>query len=187
MYLELFNKYIGLLLLGVVIKLLDDEVDEDTKDKIAESKIYANLSQYKLPYSLLFLSLAMLLQPHLVFSIFTSAYIIGMFYFPHQILPLKLKAYQEMIILILLNIIFIPPNIFAIAFLSILLIQFIDDLLDYQYDFKYGYKNYVNNLGLGEIVIASSILLIICFIISWTNTITILTSSFLVNYLYDKI
>ncbi|AOY77168.1 hypothetical protein [Clostridium formicaceticum] len=187
MLLEIFRKYIGILLIGIVIKLLDDDVDEDKRNKSFHSKIYRDLTAYKLPYCLLFLSLSMLLETYLVFSLFTCAYMIGMFHFPGQKLPLHLKAYQEMALLAIINIFFIPLEIFFFAFTSILLIQLIDDLMDKAYDFKYGYKNFVNKFGKGEIILVSSILLILCLMLSWTNTMIVLSSSFFINYLYSKI
>ncbi|SDK49337.1 hypothetical protein [Natronincola ferrireducens] len=187
MFLEIFKTFIAVFLLGIVIKLLDDEVDGDKVLKAVYSSIYKDISAYKLPYSLLFVSLTMLLQPHLVFSLFTSAYMIGMFDFPNKKLPLKLKSYQEIGIIIVLNLFLIPLEIFFLSFTIILLIQLIDDLLDYKYDFKYGYKNYVNKFGKGEIIITSCILLLLCLILSWINTIIILSSNFFINYLYARI
>ncbi|AKL95381.1 hypothetical protein CACET_c19330 [Clostridium aceticum] len=185
--LEIFKRYIGILLLGVVIKLLDDDVDGDKNQKTLYSKIYSDLAEYKLPYCLLFLSLSMLLETYLVFSLFTCAYIIGMFHFPSQKLPLHLKAYQEMALLIIVNLLLVPLEIFSFAFIAILLIQLIDDLMDEAYDFKYGYKNLVNSFGRGEVILTSSILLILCLMLSWTNTVIVLSCSFLINYLYSKL
>lgn len=183
----IFRKYISVILLGVVIKLLDDEIDDDRMDKGLQNKLYQDLIAYKFPYCLLFLSLSMLIEPELIFSLFTSSYMIGMFHFPRQKLPTNLKSYHEIIILLIINLIKISLDIFAVAFLSILLIQLIDDLQDYTYDFKYGYKNYAVLYGKGEIIILSSILIIFCILISWLDSMIILSSSFLIKSLYAKI
>ncbi|SNR87972.1 hypothetical protein SAMN05446037_1001194 [Anaerovirgula multivorans] len=187
MFLEILSKYFGILLIGIVIKLLDDEIDDDKTNTRSQSNLYRDVMEYKLPYCLLFLAIAMLLESQLIFALFTSAYMIGMFHLPHQRLPFKLKGYEEMIILFCINLLLIPFDIFAIAFISIFLIQLLDDLQDYQYDFKYGFKNFVNKYGKGEVILVSGILLVLCIIISLMNTMIILSSSFLINHLYSRI
>lgn len=187
MFLEILGKSFGVLLIGIVIKLLDDEIDEDKLNKKLQSKLYRDVMDYKLSYCLLFLAIAMLLESHLVFSLFSSAYMIGMFHLPQQRLPLKLKGYEEIIVIACINLFLIPFNTFVIAFLSILLIQLLDDLQDKEYDFKYGFRNYVNKYGKGEVILGSSILFIACIMISFINTMIIISSSFLIKYLYAKI
>lgn len=187
MLLEIFKSYISLLLLGLVIKLLDDAVDGDEKLKKYNNNTYLQLIEYKFPYCLLFLSLAMVLTPEISFSLFTSAYMIGMFHFSNKKLPLQLKGYHEIIILIILNLLLVEVRVFTLAFTSMLLIQLVDDIMDHQYDLKYGYKNFVNKFGKGEIIIFSNILLVLCFMLCWIGSIVIFSSSFIINYLYSKI
>lgn len=185
MWVEIFKKSIALFFIGIVIKLLDDEVDRDSG---IEGKYRINLineiNQYSFPYALLLLALAMLLEGHYSFSLFTSAYMIGMFNFFKRTLPTKMKAYQETMILIIINLILIPHRIFMNSFLVILLIQVLDDLIDADYDLKYGYFNLANKYGKGEMLIFSIILITISFMLSFLNTTLILLNWICINYLY---
>lgn len=175
-----------MLFLGVVIKFLDDEVDQDRHFK-KYSEFHKELMQYRYPYGLLFLAIAMVLDTSYTFSLFTSAYMIGMFHFPKQELPLRLKAYEEIFIIVILNIILVPFLTFLHSLVIIILIQLIDDFLDCNYDMKYGYHNYAIQFGKGEVLLAGSIFFVLAMIMSWVNTLVILPTGILINYLYSKI
>lgn len=171
-----------MILTGLVIKLLDDEVDQDQPP--ATLKVLRELRRYKLPYCLLFFGVAMLLDSSYSFSLFASAYIIGMFPMKGQMLPLKLKAYQENLLILGISLLLIPFTQFLHGLLIIFLIQLVDDLFDMEYDQIYGYHNYCLRFGRGEVMIFSIILLITVFIINWMNTFIVLPAAFMINYLY---
>lgn len=172
-------------MVGIVIKLLDDDVDQDPIDSANQIPEGIRLLKvYKLPYCLFFLSTAMVLDTAVSFSLFSSAYIIGMIPIASQLLPLKLKSYQEALLVILLNLLLIPHWVFIHGFLLILLIQLIDDVVDLAYDLTYGYHNYCLRFGKGEVIILSSILLVAVFLINWMNSLIVLPMAFLINYLY---
>ncbi|WP_026477846.1 hypothetical protein [Alkaliphilus transvaalensis] len=186
MWLEIFKRYISVFLLGIVIKLLDDEVDQDQELRgMPDNQVLRELQLYKLPYSLLFLSIAMILDPHYSFALFSGAYITGMFHITNQRLPLKLKSYQEIILITLLNILLLPIDVFFHGMFLIFIIQLLDDLLDLDYDITYGYFNYVHSFGKVEVGILILIFIIASFMLSWVNTLIILPLGILINYLYS--
>lgn len=184
MWAEICKRVIAIFFIGIVIKLLDDEVDGDNKNKYSINMLN-EIEQYKFPYGLAILAFAMLLEKEYAFSLFSSAYMVGMFNFANRKLPLKMKAYHEIIILIIINLIFISHKVFIHSFLIIILIQMLDDLLDIKHDSIYGYFNLANKYGKGEILIISIILTTVSIMISTTNTILILLTWFCINYLYS--
>jgi len=185
LWVEICKRILAIFSIGIVIKLLDDEVDGDKKDKYSIDMLN-ELEQYKFPYGLIMLAFAMLLEKEYSFSLFSSAYMIGMFNFVNRKLPLKMKAYHEVIILIIINLGFISHAIFIHSFLIIILIQMLDDLLDMKHDSIYGYFNLANKYGKGEVLIISLILLTLSIMVSAANTILILLTWFFINYLYSK-
>lgn len=170
-------------LIGFVIKWLDDEVDFKEEAIISKNSTI-KAQEYKLPYCLLFLSLAMLLDTYYSFALFTSAYIIGMFDIPFQKLPFGLKSYQEIIFILIINIMFVPIKTFIHSLTLILIIQLVDDLIDFYYDKRYGFKNFAVKFGRGEVLIATFILAVMSLMLSLVNTIIVLPVAFFINYLY---
>ncbi len=185
MLVEICKQTIAFFLIGIVIKLLDDEVDEDQNTKYSSS-ILNELQEYKYPYSLITLAFAMLLEKEYTFSLFSSAYMIGMFNFINRKLIFKLKSYHEIIILIIINLIFVPNEVFIHSFIIIILIQIFDDLLDMQQDYIYGYFNLANKYGKGEVLIISIVLITASIMLSPIYTVSILLVWLLINYLYSE-
>lgn len=185
MLVEIFKKVTAFFFIGVVIKSLDDDVDEDQNIKYSIS-VLNKLAKYKYPYSLIMLALAMLIEKEYIFSLFSSAYMIGMFHFISRKLALKLKSYHEIIILILVNLIFVPYKVFIHSFVVIMLIQLFDDLIDMKYDFIHGYFNLANKYGKGEMLITSIILTTVCIMLSAIHTTLILLVWILINNLYSN-
>lgn len=187
MLVEIFKKLLGLFLVGIVIKLLDDEVDKETGiENRYKINLINELGKYKLPYGLILLSIAMVLETYYAFSLFSSAYIIGMFNFINRKLPLKVKAYHEIIIIVIINLVLIPYRIFFHSFIVIILIQALDDILDMKHDLTYGYFNFANKYGKGEMIIVSVILVTSSLMLSLENTSLILLTWFCINYLYSE-
>jgi len=185
LWVEICKRVLAIFLIGIVIKLLDDEVDRDKKNKYSID-ILNEIEQYKFPYGLIMLAFALVLEKEYSFSLFSSAYMIGMFNFANRKLPLKMKAYHEVIILIIVNLAFISHEIFIHSFLIIILIQMLDDLLDMKHDSIYGYFNLANKYGKGEILILSVILTTTSIMLSTVNTVLILSTWFYINHLYSK-
>ncbi len=183
MWAEICKRYVAVIFIGLVIKLLDDEVDQD---QVSVSRAIQGLQKFKLPYCLLFLGVAMTLDRAYSFSLFSSAYIIGMFPMGGQLLPLKLKAYQEALLVMTASLLLIPFFSLLHGFLIILLIQLIDDIFDISYDQVYGYHNYCIKFGRGEVIIFCGILFVGVFLINWINTVIVLPTAFLINYLYHQ-
>lgn len=185
MWVEICRRILALFFIGIVIKLLDNEVDGDHRNEYTIG-ILNEIEQYKFPYGLIILTFAMLLDKEYSFGLFSSAYMVGMFNFVNRKLPLKIKSYQEIIILIIINLISISHKVFIHSFVIIILIQMLDDLLDIKYDAIYGYFNFANKYGIGEVSIVSVILITASIMISSVNTFLILSTWFFINYLYSR-
>ena len=185
MWLEIFRRYISILLLGFIIKELDNEKDDDRITDQLMSRLLRSLKPYYLPYGLIVLAISMMLDVNHAFTLFSAAYMFGMFQLPHQRLPLKLKSYHEVLIILVLNLLLAPISVFLHSFIAIAIIQLIDDLMDREYDFMYGYFNYVVKFGNIEVILVIGILLISAFMLSWVDTLIVLPTAFLINYLYS--
>jgi len=177
LWLGIFKRYLAVFLVGNIIKWLDDEVD-------GNSSVYKFLKGGKYAYSLLILAIALLLDTPYTFSLFTSAYMIGMFHIPMQRLPFGLKSYHEIIVVGIINILLVPIEIFALSLILIFSIQLIDDIFDQRHDSKMGFHNYVNQFGKGEVIIFSLLLILSALMISWIDTLIILPVAIFINYLY---
>ncbi|ABR48691.1 hypothetical protein Amet_2538 [Alkaliphilus metalliredigens QYMF] len=181
---EIVRRYIAIFLIGVIIKILDDEIDQDFYHK---GHFYLEIMKHRLPYCLLFMSMAMILDPFYSFGLFTSAYALGMFRKLNLMLPSQLKSYQELLLIIFINLLLIPVWIFLHSMIIIMIIQLMDDLMDCYYDRKYGFPNLVNSFGKVEVSITILILVVISFMMSWINTLIIIPVAILINYLYSSL
>lgn|GEM_PF-6118326 len=185
MWPEIFRRYISILLLGIIIKELDNESDEDRPGDLLIHRLLYRLKPYYLPYGLLALAISLMLDVNHAFTLFCSAYILGMFQLPIQRPSIKLKRYHEALIILLINLLLAPFSILLHSFISIAIIQLIDDLMDKDYDLMLGYFNYVIKFGNIEVILVIGILLIAAFMLSWVDTLIILPTAFLINYLYS--
>ncbi|WP_053957287.1 hypothetical protein [Inediibacterium massiliense] len=173
-----FTKIGACILCGVVIKLLDDVIDEELKD-IHTGAI--------LSYGLIIFSLATGFNTHYSVTLLSSAYMVGMFHDLNHFLPTRLKAYQENIFLFLINSLLFSFLFTITSFFSVLLIQLIDDLCDQEYDHKYGYKNFANEFGKIEVLLTCFILGIGLILLDPLKIFIILLSYLCTEWIYIKI
>ncbi len=199
MYPILYNiKDIGsILCTGMVIKMLDDMMDNDCHylkyllKKHDKQTIYNTL----LGYMLLLLCLGSILNYIYSSTLFVSAYVIGMFFDINMKMPSGLRVYQECIIYgAILFLIFSWQQVVS-SFLIVWAIQLLDDILDHKKDKKLGIKNYVNRFGLVETILFCLMLLLCSYGLNWEKSLSVtLISLFIImifNYLdhifYERI
>lgn len=184
MWLEMLKRYIAILIIGVIIRELNKEAEGYRDSGLMIKKLLARLRPNYFSYSILILSVAMLLDGYHSFTLLSSAYIIVSLK-NREYTALKLKPYQESIIIAIVNLLLAPAPIFLHSLLMMMILQLGEDLLQLEYDLMYGYTNFVLKYGKIEVVLAIGILLITGFMISWINTLIILPAIFMINYLYS--
>jgi 1,4-dihydroxy-2-naphthoate octaprenyltransferase len=143
----MYKRLIGLILIGFVIKLMDDFLDQDLDSLKGEWNFAGKLGRGILPYSLVFIIIALYLNFTESVSFFAASYALGMFYDGNDRLPSHLQSWQEGLIICLISIYLTSLWETFAALILVLLIQFIDDFLDYQKDWIKGSRSLVRRLG----------------------------------------
>ena len=75
---DFFIKGLTICLTGIVIKLMDDYLDQEIDKIEGKHTLAVILDKALLPYTLLFMVLCMAVHPMLAGSLFLASYIIGM-------------------------------------------------------------------------------------------------------------
>lgn len=169
MFLDLYNiKYIiSIIITALVIKILDDYID---LDQTGFSSIVSNMKEGILPYTLIFFSLACLMNREITVSLFVSAYIIGMLKDFRRSLSFKLKGYHESFIIIIVFGCLIGFFEMLSSIIVILAIQFLDDIIDIRKDRYFNNKNIAIRIGIVEGLLGSLILVLISFRLDYFKT-----------------
>lgn len=165
MSLILFNirTFFSIFLAAIAIKLIDDSLD---KDGFLNDIISKNMGTGIVPYSILIFSFACILNNILPISLFLSSYIIGMFSDFNRKLTFKLKGYQESLIIGIIGIIIFGYGIMLVSFLIILVIQILDDLIDYKTDKKKCKYNLACKYGRIEVLVIALILILVIIVLN---------------------
>jgi hypothetical protein len=143
----MYKRLIGLILIGFVIKLMDDFLDQDLDSLKGEWNFAGKLGRGILPYSLVLIIIALYLNFMESVSFFAASYTLGMVYDVKDRLPSHLRSWQEGLIVCLISIYLTNLWETFTALILILLIQFIDDFFDYQKDWIIGTRNLIQRLG----------------------------------------
>lgn len=166
MYGEIFNvivKWMVILVIGTVIKLMDDYLDQDL-DKIEGKYTLAMfLEKATLPYTLLCTVMCMALEPMLTGSLFLASYLVGMGHDLQRQLPLGWTAWQESLLFGLFGLVGFGIAEMIGSLLIVLFIQLADDFVDYHSDSITSRRNFVLQLGLWESFILGVIVLVAAF------------------------
>ncbi len=151
----------GLFLVGIVIKLMDDFLDQELDILTTNKNLAVKLGRGILPYTLLLLIFALYLNFNESLTLFTASYIIGMGYDTNQKLPSYLYAWQEGIIVFIITILITSFYETISALTLIVLLQLGDDLFDYRKDKNIGDNNFINKIGFIPTIIMIMILLLL--------------------------
>lgn len=169
-------------LTGIVIKLLDDYMDEELPSKLLSPERKDGI----LPYSLITFSIAAALNLTYTVTLFSGAYVLGMFFHMQQKLPTGLTGLEESLIIIFINLLIFPFAAVLTSLLVILFIQSIDDLIDRQWDKRMGHHNLANQFGVGEIIILSAILAVLLIMLDFRKFVFVNLCFFVINKMYKK-
>lgn len=157
----MFERYLGLVATGLAIKLMDDFLDRQLDNMKDIWNSYVLLENSILPYSLLLLTIGLILNTRESSSLFMASYIIGMGYVYKSVLPSKLKIWQESLIVLIIGLYLLGFKEITSSILLIIFIQILDDFLDYNIDYKYKGNNLVYRFGVINTLFIEIFLLII--------------------------
>ncbi|HHU92585.1 MAG TPA: hypothetical protein GXZ20_05560 [Halanaerobiaceae bacterium] len=143
----MYKRFLGIFLMGLVIKMMDDYIDKEIdllKGQWNLSLIFKNAI---LPYALLLLIFSLYFNFSEAVTIFAASYFLGMASELKETLPSGLMAWQEGIILLILITYITSVQESLAAILIVITIQLIDDFLDLKKDKYIDNRNLVNKLG----------------------------------------
>ncbi|QEK12171.1 hypothetical protein FQB35_07165 [Crassaminicella thermophila] len=178
---SIIKKLTASLIIGLIIKLLDDYLDEDN------NLLIHTLDKAILPYSIIFFSIASAIHVQYAVTLMSSCYIVGMFHDLNMKLSTGFKGYQESIIIFIINCCMFSFRSITTSMLIMIVIQFIDDIHDMKLDRKYGYKNFANKFGKIEIILMGLIMIILLLMFDYIKLIIVLLCYILINVIYQKI
>ncbi len=154
----MYERFLGLFFIGLVIKMMDDFLDQDI-DRLCEVwNITFILGRGILPYTLVLMSVALYYNFDEAIGFFTASYLMGMAYERNNKLPTRILAWQEGLIIFIIGIFMTSVSNSLGCLLLIILLQFIDDLIDYRNDEYLKKENYVSILGKVNVLLAISII-----------------------------
>lgn len=155
------NQGLSILLTGIVIKIMDDSLDQDIDAILGYPKNPWADNTGTLPYALLVFSLACALDAKTSASLFLACFAVGMAGNLTAAMPSGLYGYQESLGILILGLFIFGVRCFASSVLIVLTIQILDDYLDYEKDWALK-SNWSYVLGSVE----SLLLVIILFLTS---------------------
>lgn len=154
---DFFIKWIIIIIIGVVIKLMDDYLDQDLDKIEGEYTLAVSLDKAIVPYTLLCTVMCMAVAPVLSGSLFLASYIIGMGHDLKRVLPFGWTALKEAILFTVFGLLVFEPREMFSSLLVILFIQIMDDFLDYYNDSRFSRRNFVVRFGVPECILGALI------------------------------
>jgi hypothetical protein len=174
---DFFVKWMVILVIGTVIKLMDDYLYQDL-DKIEGKYTLAMfLEKATLPYTLLCTVMCMVLEPVLTGSLFLASYVVGMGHELQRQLPLGWTALQETLLFGTFGIIGFGLVEMVSSLVIVLFIQLADDFVDYHSDAMTSRRNFVLQIGLWESVILGVIVFVTAFVLDVEKAILVSIST----------
>ncbi|MFW5991758.1 MAG: hypothetical protein ACOCQN_01030 [Halanaerobiaceae bacterium] len=177
----MFNRFTGILLTGIVIKLMDDFLDYNIDEW--NSTVY--LERAVLPYSLVLFFIALFFNFEESVGLFAASYCLGMNTNKKTRLPSGLLAWQEGLLIIIISICITDLYNVIYSLILILTIQLIDDLIDYQTDRYKNQGNYVLKFGRINIILVIIILVLISLCYFTIKFITVFTAVLIIYLLIN--
>ncbi|WP_027340260.1 hypothetical protein [Halonatronum saccharophilum] len=184
---EGLNDFSVIFLTGLVIKLMDDYLDQEIDRLNGRKTLVLRLERGILPYVLILMTFSSLIDPYLTVSLFWASYIIGMgMDMDGNKLPTGLKAYQEVIVMLGLGFIALDKEEFIFSLAIMLFIQLLDDYIDYYLEEFINRDNFINYLGKGGTVLLSFLSLVISLGISWERSVIVIFATPIVVWLLHR-
>jgi len=180
----MFNRFFGILLMGIVIKIMDDFFDKEIDKESNQWNINILLGRSILPYSLLITIISLYLNFTEAASIFATSYTIGMLHSYRGILPTKIYGWQEGFIILLIFTYILSLREILLTIIIVGIIQLIDDMIDYKKEKFINHNNIINKIGFFNTIIVTLILLFISLSFSPIKFIYFSTATLLVYLIF---
>jgi hypothetical protein len=179
--LPIYRIMLAAVLSGLAVKLMDDVLDSryDAQFDLPNTAVW--LSEASLPYALALLGIGALLHPPVAVCLFFASYAVGMSTQLATTYPSGLKGWQEGLILCFLGGVLTTVTCQIWALATVLLIQIIDDFIDYRTDKIICSLNWVNQFGPVETVLLAVPCLIIALLLNPISTILVLLAGVIVE------
>ena len=155
---SLLTEWLGIVLAGWTIKLMDDWLDVEYDQCIGKQTLASRLGRACLPYGLLGFGLAMAVAPGVAFTLFLTAYALGMGHDLRERMPTRLPGWLESILALGIAVWYGGLWLAGWALAVMLMIQLLDDLMDLHNDRRSGQNNWAIRFGFVE----SALLMFIC-------------------------
>lgn len=175
------KKFFSVLIIGFAIKIMDDYIDQDIDVIKNEPNLYIALEYGGLPYALLLLSLAAVIDLDAAISLFLSSFAVGMVGNLTVKMPSGLYGFFESIIVILLGIILFKSEMLSSLFIMAA-IQLWDDFLDYEND-NMSKKNLAFLLGKVECLLLAIIFFLLTVFFDYVKAITSIIAMHIIIYI----
>ncbi len=182
---EILNDFSVIFLTGLVIKLMDDYLDQEIDRLNGRKTLALKLERAILPYALILMTFSSLIDPNLTVALFWASYIIGMG-IDRDRLPTGLKAYQEVILMLAFGFIALDKEEFLFALSIIFFIQLVDDYIDYYLEEYINRDNFINYLGRSGTILLSFLSLTISLGINWGRGIMVIIATPIVVWLLHR-
>lgn len=180
----MFNRFLGILLMGIVIKTMDDFFDKEIDKESKQWNIHILLGRSILPYSLLIAIISLYLNFAEAAAIFATSYTIGMLHTYRGILPTKLYGWQEGIIILIIFTYILSLREILVTLVIVGIIQLIDDIIDYKKEKFINYNNIINKIGVFNTILIILILLFVSISFSLIKFIYFSTAALLVYFIF---
>lgn len=144
------TELLSMILIGLVIKWLDDSLDSEFDICRGERTLAARLGRSLLPYALCVAVFALSLDAKLASALFLSSYALGMVTNWTERLPTRLPPYVESVIAVLFGVLLAGPGLELWALLFIAWVDWLDDLVDFRKDRVTGNRNLAHKIGFVE-------------------------------------
>lgn len=178
---SLLVEWIGIVLAGLTIKLMDDWLDVEYDQCVGRHTLAIRLGRACLPYALLGFGLAMSLAPQEALALFLAAYAIGMGHDLREKMPTKLPGWAESAIVLGISGWATSIGLTLWALCVMAMIQLLDDLMDLQHDRRSGQNNLAIRFGFVEVTLAMFITLLASVLLSPLKTVQVLLAAPLVH------
>ncbi len=184
------TQIIAILLVGIVIKLIDDYLDEvgECHESNDRGNIHPaqRLGKGVAPYGLLLFATAMSLDAGSACTLFFAAYVVGMVKDPDLILPTYLPTWGESLAVITGGIILWGYMEMLSSTTVMAAVQLIDDYADQKKDERENRTNLVHRWGKVEILLVTTITTLVSLLLDWKKTIAVFVLAPLISSLFSR-
>jgi hypothetical protein len=188
---EMISRFIAISIIGMVIKLTDDSLDEipvaGHPGHPGKPSLAIKLGKGVMAYGLLLFTIAVSVQSSVSATLFLAAYAVGMVKDPELLLPTYLPAWLESFLTVMIGVLFWGWSEMISSFVIMGVIQLGDDYLDREQDRKEQRYNLTHDWGQVEVILLAFFLTSISFMLDGEKTLLVLAAAPLVNFINWKL